>query len=275
MKPELTKLQEAPSWEWPADAAATVLAALRDADAPEPDRLMATELAADLTIMKDEMADALLAVLENTDEFERVRAQAAISLGPALEQADTEGFEDDQISGPPVTEAMFERVRGSLRRVYGDATAPTEVRRRALEASVRAPEKWHPDVIRTAWKSGDELWRLTAVFCMRFVRGFDREIVSALEDPSTDIRYEAVVAAGNWQVKKAWRPVAALVTSGTPDRPLLLAAIEAAASINREEAGELLGPLLESKDEEIADAASDALTMADIVDDLDDFEEEV
>jgi hypothetical protein len=55
-----------------------------------------------------------------------------------------------------------------------DASVPTDVRRRILEASVRAPQDWHRDAIRAAYASDDDVWRLTAVFCMRSVRGFER-----------------------------------------------------------------------------------------------------
>ena len=66
---------------------------------------------------------------------------------------------------------------------------------------------------------------------MRFVRGFDQQILEALDSKNQDIHYEAVLAADNWAVDAAWPHVAALVTSGETDKPLMLAAIEAVASI--------------------------------------------
>jgi len=121
-----------------------------------------------------------------------VRGRAVISLGPILEHADTQGFEDaDDL---PITEPAFHRLQESLRKLYRDANVPKEVRRRILEASVRAPQDWHEDAIRVAYSSGDEVWRLTAVFCMRFVRGFEEQILEALDTEKPDIHYEAVVA---------------------------------------------------------------------------------
>ena len=76
----------------------------------------------------------------------------------------------------------------------------------------------------------DRAWRLTVVFAMGYVRGFDAQIVAALEDADAEIRYEAVGAAGNWGVAAAWPYVANLLTSAAADKPLLLAAIEAAAA---------------------------------------------
>jgi hypothetical protein len=60
-----------------------------------------------------------------------------------------------------------------------------KVRRRVLEASVRAPQDWHQEAIREAYSSGDESWRLTAVFCMRFVRGFkDQTFLKGHDEPT-------------------------------------------------------------------------------------------
>jgi hypothetical protein len=147
------------------------------------------------------------------------------------------------------------------------------VRQRILEASVRAPQAWHRAAIRAAYGSGDEAWRLTAVFCMRFVRGFEEQILEALASMNPDIHYEAVVAAGNWGLDAAWLPIAALVASRKTEKPLLLAAIEAAASIRPHEALEILDDLADSDDEDIAAAVDEAMAMAEgdsVEDDLDD-----
>jgi len=143
-----------------------------------------------------------------------------------------------------------------------DANVPRDVRRRILEASVRAPQDWHPAAIRAAYLSDDEVWRLTAVFCMRFVRGFDPQILEALNSPSPEIHYEAVLAAGNWEVDAAWPHLAALVTSAKTEKSLRLAAIDAVASIRPHDALELLDDLADSDDEDIADAVHEALATA-------------
>ena len=57
---------------------------------------------------------------------------------------------------------------------------PKELRRRILEASVRAFEPWHPDAIRTAYASSDQEWVLTAVFAMAHIKGFDEQILESL-----------------------------------------------------------------------------------------------
>jgi hypothetical protein len=256
----LKALKDTPPWEWPENAGKTLLDILQDAQAGESDRLLAAELAGDLVVMEDTLAHALLSIVGSGDEAEALRAQAAISLGPVLEQADTDGFEDpDDV---PISEATFRRIQESLRTLYADADVPKGIRRRILEASVRAQQEWHPDAIRAAYASEDEAWRLTAVFCMRYVRGFDARILEALESKNPDIYYEAVCAAGNWGVEAAWPHIASLVASEETDKPLRLAAIEAVPSIRPQEASEILGDLIDSEDEDIVDAAHEAMAMA-------------
>ncbi len=253
-------LKDTPPWDWPEGTGKMLLDILRSDRPAESDLRLATELAGDFTVIDDELVDALLSILRSGDKSEKVRGRAAISLGPVLEHADTAGFEDpDDL---PIAERTFHRIQGSLRRLYMDANVPEEVRRRILEASVRAPQDWHRDAVRAAYSSDDEAWRLTAVFCMRFVRGFDEPILEALDSKNPDIHCEAVLAAGNWAVDAAWPHVAALVTSEETDKSLLLAAIDAAANIRPHEAAELLDDLADSDDEDIVAAVDEALAIA-------------
>ena len=113
-------------------------------------------------------------------------------LTPALISFDDE----DELAEPPTTEPMFQRIQATLQEIHADHSVPKEVRRRVLEASVRAPRDWHQDAIREAYSSSDEEWKLTAVFCMGWIRGFDEQILEMLESRNPDIRYEAVRAAG-------------------------------------------------------------------------------
>ena len=253
---DVKALKDIPPWDWPEGTGKMFLDILRDGQAAESDRLLAVELAGDFTVIDDELVDALLAILRSGGESEKLRGKAAISLGPVLEHADTQGFEDaDDV---PIGERTFHRIQESLRKLYMDAGLPKDVRRQILEASVRAPQDWHQDAVRAAYASDDEAWRLTGVFCMRFVRGFDEQILEALGSRNPDIHYEAVCAAGTWEVDAAWPHITALVTSRGADKPLLLAAIEAVASIRPHEAAGILHGLTDSDDEDIVDAVFEA-----------------
>jgi hypothetical protein len=256
----LKTLRDTPPWEWPTNAGKTFLGILRDRQADASDRLLAADLAGDFIVIDDALADALLSILGNAAEPEELRAQAAISLGPAIEQAYIDEFDDPD--AVPISEKTFRKIKQSLRKVYLDSGVPKFTRRRILEAAVRAPEEWHTGAIRTAYASADQEWKLTAVFCMHYVRGFDKEILEALESADPAIHYEAIRAAGTWEVDAAWPHVAGLVTAADTSKDLLLAAIEAVSAIRPREAGVLLVDLADSADEDIADAANEAMSMA-------------
>ena len=216
---DLKILGATPPWAWPRDTARMLLEILSDDRVDESDRLLAAKLAGDFTVINNELADALLSILRSDDEPAKLRATAAIALGPVLEQSDLDGFEDPE--DVPITEPTFHRIQELLRVLYLDEGVPKEVRRRVLEASIRSPQHWHQDAIRAAYSGDNEDWNLTAVFAMRWVRGFDDQILEALENENEEIHYEAVYAAGNREIAAAWSHVAGLVTSRETDKSLL------------------------------------------------------
>jgi HEAT repeat protein len=245
---------------------------LMNRQANESDRVLAAEFAGEIVVIDDELADSLVTIVGSPDESEQLRSTAAIALGPVLEQTDTDGFDDPD--EPPITEGSFRNIQESLQKLYFDDTVPKQVRRRILEASVRAPEKWHENAIRAAYASGDRDWVLTAVFSMRWVRGFDDQILEALKSTDPEIHYEAIEAAGNSELEGAWSHVVNLVQDHRTPKRLLLAAIMAVGSIHPEEAGPILVHLADSDDEEIAEAAHEAMAMAEIPFDEEDEEGE-
>jgi hypothetical protein len=263
----LEDLKETPPWEWPRDTAQRLLAILRDRGASLAGRQLAAELSGDYTVVDDALGSTLLSILRSGDEPDALRSTAAIALGPALEHSDSFGFEDP--GDILISEGGFRDIQQSLQRLYMDATVPKDVRRSVLDASVRAPRDWCADAIRAAYAGADEDWRLTAVFGMRFVKGFEDQILEALSSRSPDVLRHAVSAAGNWQIDAAWPRVEGILEAERPDRDVLLAAIEAAVSIRPEEAAERLGELADSQDEDIADAAAEALVMVEALSELD------
>jgi hypothetical protein len=269
---DLKTLLDTPPWDWPGDAGNIFWRILLDRRAKESDRLVAAELAGDFTVINDDLADALLMIANSAHESEPLRSRAAISLGPALEQADTDGFEDPE--DVPITEPMFHTIQASLEKLYLDNNTPKEVRRRSFEASVRAPQVWHQAAIEQAYSSGDKEWMLTAVFSMRWVRGFDEQILLALTSSDPEIKYEAVVAAGNWGLDAAWSSIVELLNDGLSPKPLLLAAIAAIGSIRPNEAPEILVDLADSDDEEITRAVVEAMATDDVDFDEEDDEED-
>ncbi|HEY6392750.1 MAG TPA: hypothetical protein VIX89_15830 [Bryobacteraceae bacterium] len=269
---DLKTLLDTPPWEWPSDAARTFRNALIDRRANAGDRLIAARLAGDFTVISDDLADALMAIVRNAEEPEELRARAAISFGAALEHAYINEFDDPDDT--PITERTFRNIQDLLQELFLDPGTPKEVRRRILEASVRAPEDWHKNAISSAYASGDQDWMLTAVFSMRWIRGFDRQILESLKSANPEIQYEAVSAAGQWEFDAAWSHIVSLVENAGTPKPLLLAAMDAAANIRPGEAEAILGGLTASRDEEIAEAAHEAIEMAQLMSGKTDDEED-
>ena len=273
---DLKIIEALPPWEWPDGAGEMFLEALRDPQADDSDRLIAAELAGDYTVVDDKLAAALLSVVRNGDEPVQLRARAAISFGPALEVADEGTFEGDPEE--LISDDTFAKIKRVLQGLYMDTDVPKEVRRRVLEASVRAPQDWHQPAISSAYDNGDPEWKLTAVFCMRWVEGFDGQILEALESKDDEIHFEAVRAAGSAELDEAWPHILNLVQSKDTEKLLLLAAIEAVANVRPGEAGEVLFNLTRSSDEEIVEAAEEAMEQAaierDVFGDDEDFDDD-
>jgi hypothetical protein len=249
-------------------------AVLRDRSASTAARMAAVEQSGESADWDDEVAKSLLAIVAAPDENEQLRARAAITLGPILEEADMEGFdEDDPFSEPSITQDTFHEIQETLHLVYADESEKKEVRRRAFEGSVRTLQDWHADAVRAAYASSDPEWRLTGVFGMRYVPGFDAQILEALNSDNAEIHFEAVSAAGEREVEAAWPHIEALLNERT-EKDLLLAAIEASAYVNPAEAVLQLVELTLSKDADIAETAKEALSTCEIMDDLDDLDED-
>ncbi|MEQ9319687.1 MAG: hypothetical protein RIF41_11055 [Polyangiaceae bacterium] len=257
----LRGLQVTPPWEWPRGAARQIMDVLANERAEASERLLAAELAGDVTIINDDFVELLLQILDRGDFSDALRCQAALSLGPVLEEVDIDGF-DAPFGEPPISEGMFRSIQAALEKIHADNGMPKIVRRRALEASVRAPRDWHRAAIRAAYGRRDRDWKVTAVFAMRWVDGFEREILESLESDDGEIRYQAVCAAGNWGVEAAWPHVAPILETERGDRRMLLAAIEAVGSLRPKMAPDVLGELIDDEDEEIAEAAMEVITLS-------------
>jgi hypothetical protein len=268
MRTDLKALHDSEPWQWPKSAGRTLLGIVGDSRATQEDRLLAIDLAGDFVVVNDEICKALLKVLRNPAEEEILRAAASISFGAVLEQAGTFGFDDpDDV---PIEEKTFLSIQKTLHDIYRDPSEPERLRRAVLEASVRAPEDWHRDAILAEYSSGRKEAVRTAVFCMKYVRGFEPQILEALKNPDETIHFEAVGAAGNWSIAEARDHVVALIEDPSTPKELLLRAIEAVGSIAPREAGTILEHLEESEDEEIAGAVDEAISSAAMMADDDD-----
>lgn len=238
----------------------TLIEALRTED---PDlRQEALEIIVDS--VDDQIALELIHRIEH-DQDEDFRARAAIALGPAIENCGDELDPDGRLPDPEdplnladLSQPVYEQVQARLRRVYEDPEAPTMVRRRALETSVRARRPWHPLAIANAWASADQGWKQTALFCMGFAypHDYSSEIEQGLLSDSTELVLEAVVAAGRREIHALAPRLSILACDRGSEQVLRLAAIEALTTL--ESSDQTLVALSEDLDPEIAAAAREA-----------------
>ena len=256
-------LSATPPWEWPKTAPETFKTVLTNTAATESDRILAAELAGDFVAINDDLAETLLRILADANESEQLRGRAAISFGAALEHCDMNGF-DDPYDTPPITEDVFQMIQIALKHIFDSEDAPKLVRRRCLEAAVRAQQPWQSDAVRRAYDSNDPDWVLTAVFCMGYLQGFEKEILEALKSPNELIHREALEAAGEKEIDKAWNHVYHLLEHAeSMPKSLVLAAIGAVANIRQDTPSlEILNHLVDSDDKEISEAADEALSLA-------------
>lgn len=229
-------------------------------------------------LMNDEIARAYLDIIVS-DAAEPARADAIVGLGPVIEEAgidyldDDVEFEESPELGPPVTREMFDEIVEKIRAIYTDESQPKLLRRRALEVLVRDPQDWLAQEIRKHYNSSDLDWKLTAVFAMGYITGFEDEIAATVRNAQEPILYEAVRAAGSMEVSAAAGRIRELAQSDTADRETRIVAIEALPFVD-DDAEELLQELIGSDDEEIAEAAELALDELQAQEDAEELDED-
>jgi hypothetical protein len=225
-------------------------------------------------MMNDDVAAGFLEFIRRGAP-EEVLADAIVGLGPILEEAGIDYFDDEfelpEIMAPGISRETFQRLVRELREVYEDPQRPKLVRRRAFEVLVRNREDWQADAIRKHFEADDEEWKLTAVFGMGYVPGFDRELESVVNGASGDLLFEAIRSAANREVTEVAPRVRELAQKSS-DRDVQLAAIDALPLVDPK-CEPLLEKLARSKDEEIAEAAEAALEELELWQN-DEFEED-
>jgi len=269
----LNDLQNTPVWDWPESARETILRALKNRAGPLEERLLAAELAYDVSPDHDDVVSGLTEVVGEPDAPEELRARAALAIGPALETAHL-GVASD--AGEALSDAVFRKAQKALKRIYDNTSESNEVRRCVFEAMVRAPEDWHKAAIREAYDREGDGWQRSAVFAMRFVPGFKDEILEALESEDEEVLFNAICAAAERDVRDAWPYIEELVGDETTTKEILIAAIDATPMLapDADAVNEALEPLLMNDDEEIVEAATEAMSSVGETGEDEDWEED-
>jgi HEAT repeat protein len=238
-------------WELPPESRAVLEESLRS-----PDPAVRREAVEMLAQSIDDGLATLALEIARRDPEEEIRAAAASALAPALAAS---ADPSDSARYPPLSERGVEAVRQGLRQLYFDSASPKELRRRALEAAVQAPETWQVGAVRSAWASDDPEWRASAVFCMVRLPDFVSELQDALRDRAPIVRLEAARAAGDAGLVQAASRLLVLAQAADEEPLVRIAAMESIGLLGDRKAMSALRELAATPDPELSFAARSAL----------------
>jgi len=194
------------------------------------------------------LINSLITMMQD-DPSISVRAGAATSLGRYVLLGELDKIKARHFA--PVREALLETIHSPFEDL--------EVRRKAIEAIAYSSEEGVREIIEAAYYDEDERMRASAVFAMgRSADPYWSDLViSELESPRPEMRYEAATACGELELSAAVPLLADLVND--PDREVLEAAIWALGQIGGNEARRILYDCYQEGDEFLCEAVEEAL----------------
>ncbi|HSN77210.1 MAG TPA: HEAT repeat domain-containing protein [Anaerolineae bacterium] len=190
---------------------------------------------------------------EDTDAD--VRAAAALSLGRFLLLG-----EFDQIDS-----SAARRVERALLAAYHRAGQDVSVRRRVLEALANSSYDELPDMILEAYEDDDDTMRIGAVFAMgrNADPRWNHYVLNELGSNDSAILFEAARASGELEIEEALPDLLRLL--GDEDVEIRDAAVWALGRIGGREAKRALKVCCASDDEDLSEAAEEALAELDFM----------
>jgi HEAT repeat protein len=231
---------------------------LGDADA------QVRHLAIRLLFEEDDTAfiPAYMKILDS-DEDAQVRTAAASALGIYVYDGELEEISEELLH--QVEDKLIEVVKG------GDVA---DVRRHALESLGFSSRDEVPQLIKDAYKNGTQEWVVSALFAMgrSADHAWDQYVLDNLDHPSDPVRFEAVRAAGELDLKKARQH---LMTAAYKDEDddVRHAAIWSLSQLGGNQVTRLLERMLENADDdEEIQLLEDALENLSFTNDMEKFE---
>lgn len=189
---------------------------------------------------QEEKLVPILIKLLKEDPEAIVRSAAATGLGMFVYLGELEEIE----------ESTYKHVLDELIKVHLGSDKVI-VRRRALEALGYAG---HPDImefIQRAYDTNDEEWLQSALFAMgrSYNRRWTKSVLRMFDHPDSQVRYEAVRAAGELEAKEARELIFDLLEEGTDDEDLYFAAIWSLSKIGGQGVRNLIERNIEETDD--------------------------
>lgn len=181
-----------------------------------------------------------LKMLEN-DPSTEVRAAVASALGKFVLLGETEEIPQESLEN--IEDALLLLTAGS---------DPELIRRRALESLGFSHREEVIALIEKEFKSGKKDWLTSALFAMGRSADprWEKQVLSMLTNTDEDVRYEAVRAAGELELKNAREILLNNIDEGIDDFDLRMATIWALSQIGGEGIRERIEDLLENCQED-------------------------
>lgn len=199
--------------------------------------------------------------LMKEDPSEEVRAAAATALGKYIYLGELE----------EIPQSTYRLLEDELLQVISSTEKPS-VRQKALEAISFSAREEAIELIRTAYESGDHNWLISALLAMGR-SGDDRweeTVLSHLQDEDSELRFEAVRAAGELSLAAARQPLLEMLTEEGLEEDTRFAVIWSLSEIGGRGVREVLEALRDSsEDEEMTDFLEEAFVNLEFTEGLD------
>jgi len=207
----------------------------------------------------DESLDIMHKLIDliRTEKSVEVRVAAFAGLGRFILRGEYEEVNPESV----------EVAKTATLEVWDNPKESVEVRRRALEAISNCSHHRVPEMIKEAYKSHLPEMQVSAVFAMG--RTYDTQwtdiVLKELDNENPQIRYEAVRAAGELELKKSVQQLGKLARDDS-DREIMLMAIWSLGEIGGDLPTKILTRLAEmaeeSDDDDLIDAIDEAIQTA-------------
>jgi len=198
-----------------------------------------------------------LILLMEQDSSEAVQLAAVTTLGKFAMLAELE----------KIRPQYRDRIGQSLLMVVNDLSRPVAVRRRALEAVAPLSLPAVKQAITDTYRGGHPQFNASALYAMG--KNCDPDwlpiLISEMDNPRPEIRYEAAVACGELAEEAAVDHLVRL--TGDPDIEVQLAALQALAKVGGMAAKEGLQDCLSDPREVVREAAAQAIKQLEIEED--------
>ncbi len=202
-------------------------------------------------LWEDEQVDLLRSFIQLLahDPEPLVRAAAATALGKYVW---LEVMEE-------IDERYAKQVREALFAVAQNRSEDIEVSRRAIESLGWLNGEPIRRLIDYAYAHGDPRMKVSALLAMgrNAESVWEETVLGDLDDPSVEIRYEAIRATGEMHLARAVTPL--IQALGDRDREVQEVAIWSLGEIGGDRAQRALDRLVQGDDEELAAAAEEAI----------------